>query len=430
MKVLQIHSSDFYGGGGGTVAMDRLHTGLRQAGVDSKIVCGRKTTESPHSTAIPRSRPLRRVERSVKKVTKELGLHDIHLFNSFSVKRMDVYKEADILHFHGTHGYFNYLALPTLTKNKPAIFTFHDMWPITGHCTYSYDCERWRNGCGHCPYPQVHPAIKRDNTHIEWKLKKWAYNNAHLSLVALNQWLADKISQSLLSHLPLHQISNGLDIKTYQPLNAAVCRSKLGIPLDKKVLMFMALDLTDRRKGADLLLESLQRLPASLKSNLVLLLMGGGGEALAEAVGLDTVNLGYIRDDKQKAAAYSAADLFVFPTRADNQPLVLQESMACGTPLVSFNVGGVPELVRHGHTGYLAQPEDAEAFKKGIIQLLEDDALRSTLGKQCRAVAVNEYSLDLQVEQHITLYQSAIQNFNHANHSVKSTSGSHVTYPE
>ena len=410
MKVLQIHSSDFSGGGGGTVAMERLHSSLRQSGVDSHILCGRKTTESPHATATPKSRRLRIVENGVRKVSKELGLHDIHHLNTFFVKGLKVYQEADILHIHGTHGHFNYLALPSLTKDKPAVFTLHDMWALTGHCVYSYDCERWKIGCGNCPYPKVHRRIKRDNTRIEMKLKKWVYNHANLTVVVLNKWMADKVSQSNLAHLPTCQIPNGIDVDTYQPLDPQQCRSLLGIPPHKKVLMFMALSLNDQRKGADLLLESLQRLPASLKSNLVLLLLGDGGKALAEAAELETFDLGYVRNDRLKAIAYSAADLFVFPTRADNLPLVLQESMACGTPMVSFDVGGVPELVRHDQTGYLAQPESAEDFNNGIIQLLEDDQLRNTLSKQCRSIAVEEYSLALQIKRHIHLYGSVVSN--------------------
>lgn len=411
MKVLHIHSSDFIGGGGGTIAMERLHTGLREKDIDSKIVCGRKTTQSPYSTAIPKLQHFRSAEKGLKKVTTELGLHDLHHFNSFFVKGMEEYKQADILHFHGTHGYFNYLALPALTKNKPAVFTFHDMWALTGHCTYSYDCERWQTGCGRCPYPEVHPPIKRDNTRLEWKLKQWIFNRANLSVVVLNKWLAEKVTHSILSHFPLYHIPNGVDMEVYKPLNTNQSRSRLGIPPHKKVLMFMALDLKDYRKGADLLLKSLQNLPASLKSNIVLLLMGRDGKVLAEAVDLKTVDLGYVRDEHVKAAAYSAADLFVFPTRADNLPLVLQESMACGTPMVSFDVGGVPELVRPGQTGYLAKPESAEDFKKGIIKLLKDDQLRHNLSKQCRVIAVEEYSLALQVKRHINMYKSVVQNF-------------------
>lgn len=400
--------------------MDRLHRALRAEGIDSKILSSKKTLNTSLSTKIPRSARWKKIENFIGLFTTELGLNDINYLSSFRVKGLQKYSQADILHFHGTHGHFNYLALPSLTKNKPAIFTLHDMWALTGHCTYSYDCGRWKTGCGQCPYPKIHRPIKRDNTRLEWKLKEWVYQHSNLTIVVLNKWMAEKISQSSLYHLSVCQIPNGVDVETYQPLDSEQCRSLLGIPSDKKVLMFVSLSLGNHRKGSDLLIKALQSLPVSLKSEIVLLLVGDGGEGLAQVIDLKTVDLGYVRSDRLKAIAYSAADLVVFPTRADNLPLVLQESMACGTPMVSFDVGGVPELVRPGQTGYLAKPEDAEDFKNGIVELLEDDKLRNGLGHQCRAIAVEEYSLALQVKRHIKLYKSVIQNFvNQSERSVK-----------
>jgi glycosyltransferase involved in cell wall biosynthesis len=119
-------------------------------------------------------------------------------------------------------------------------------------------------------------------------------------------------------------------------------------------------------------------------------------------------SLGYLNSDRLKSIAFSAADLFIFPTRADNLPLVLQESMACGTPMVSFNIGGVPDLVRPGITGYLAHPEDTQDFCDGIVKLLEDEQLRKTMSQNCRAIAVAEYSLELQAKQYINLYQQIL----------------------
>jgi glycosyltransferase involved in cell wall biosynthesis len=117
------------------------------------------------------------------------------------------------------------------------------------------------------------------------------------------------------------------------------------------------------------------------------------------------IDLGYIGSDRLKVIAYSAADLFIFPTRADNLPLVLQESMACGTPMVSFEIGGIPDLVRPMITGYLAKPEDAKDMADGVIHLLEDNDLRESMGQQCRAIALKEYTLEMPAKGYIALYQ-------------------------
>ena len=214
----------------------------------------------------------------------------------------------------------------------------------------------------------------------------------------------------MLNRFPIHQIPNGVDTEVYEPLDPEQCRSLLGIPPGKKVLMFAALDLTQFWKGGDLLVKALQGLPESLKAETVLLLLGRGGEAIAETVGLQTLNLEYVGNDRLKAICYSAADLLVHSTRADSLPLVLQESMACGTPLVSCRVDGVPDLVRPGITGYLAEPENVQDLSEGIVQLLKDESLRRHMGQQGRAIVLTEYTLKLQVQRYIELYRQLLQN--------------------
>ena len=213
----------------------------------------------------------------------------------------------------------------------------------------------------------------------------------------------------MLNRFPIYHIPNGIDTEAYQPLDPKECKSVLGIPSDKKVLMFVSQNLNDSRKGGNLLLKALQSLPQSLKQETILLIIGDGGEKLSAIIDIPVIYLGFISGDRLKSIAYSAADLFIFPTRADNLPLVLQESMACGTPMVSFKVGGVPDLVRHDITGYLAQPEDAEDFSKGIEELLEDSNLRAKMSQTCREIAIKEYSIELQAQRYIELYKQILK---------------------
>ncbi|MEH2163388.1 MAG: glycosyltransferase family 4 protein [Nostoc sp.] len=406
MKVLHINQSDI--GGGAAIAGYRLHQGLLAQGINSRLLVGEVKTSSDRVAVVPSKR---RIENQLYRITGRSGLNYINVLGSFDIAKHSFYQEADIINFHNLHtGYFNYLSIPSLTKNKPAVFTLHDMWSFTGHCAYSYDCDRWKTGCGQCPYPETYPAISRDNTPLECKLKNWVYSRSNLTVVAPSKWLVEQVKQSMLNRFPIHHIPNGIDTEAYQPLDPEQCRSILSIPLCKKVLMFGSEDIKDRRKGGDLLLKALQSLPDSLKAEISLLIMGNGGEAISETVGMPNLNLGYINSDRLKSIAYSAADLFIFPTRADNLPLVLQESMACATPMVSFKIGGVPDLVRHGVTGYLAQPEDTQDFCNGIIQLLEDENLRQSMADNCRAIALEEYSLEVQAQRYIELYRQVLHN--------------------
>jgi glycosyltransferase involved in cell wall biosynthesis len=409
-----LHINTWGGIGGAFIASDRLHQSLLQLGQKSVLAYGRVLHNS--DAEIKNAAQYKfigkhagKVERLSIKLAKRLGFNDLGNLSAFLLKQEEVFRAASVLNFHNLHSdYFSYLALPYLTKDKPAIWTLHDMWSFTGHCAYSYDCSKWQTGCGKCPYLDAQPAVYRDATYLEWNLKKRLYQHSNLTIVAPSKWLAEQAQQSLLNRFPIHWIPYGIDTEAYQPLDPEQCRSRLGVPAGKQVLLFGAQSLTDFRKGGDLLLKALQSLPSVLKAETVLLTLGDCGDTLAETVGIPTLNLGYVNSDRLKSMAYSAADLFVFPTRADNLPLVLQESMACGTPMVSFKVGGVPDLVRPGVTGYLAAPEDADDFCNGIVQLLADKTLRHQMSHNCREIALKEYPLDLQAQRYLEVYQQAI----------------------
>lgn len=404
MKVLQINQSD--AAGGAAIASYRLHQGLLQLGIDSKLLVGRKETDDSRVAQVPRNQW---AESQLHRLLHRAGFNYINHISSFNIPKHPFFKVADILNFHNLHNsYFNYLAIPRLTAQKPAIFTLHDMWSFTGHCTYSYDCTRWQTGCGKCPYPDTYPNIRRDATYWERKLKDWVYKRSNLTIVAPSSWLANQAKASLLGRFSVHHIPYGIDTDAYQPLDSKLCCSTLGIPLGKKVLLFSAVKLADNRKGGDLLIEALSRLPKALKQDCVLLTLGDSSQQLATAVDMPVVNLGYVSSDRLKSVAYSAADLFLFPTRADNLPLVLQESMACGTPMVSFDVGGVSDLVRPGVTGYLAQPEDVDDLCRGIVDLLGDEDKRQAMGEACRRIALEEYTLELQAKRYQRLYQQVL----------------------
>ncbi|MCY6491505.1 glycosyltransferase family 4 protein [Leptolyngbya sp. GGD] len=402
MQVLHFNQTDV--AGGAALAGYRLHQGLLDQKIDSRFLVARKVTQSDLVTQLPSPS---RTERRIQSITDPFGLAQIHLLSTFNLKQHPSYQSADLLNFHNLHdGYFNYLAIAHLTQPKPAVLTLHDMWSMTGHCSFSYDCDRWKIGCGNCPDLTIFPPMQRDSSHWEWNLKKWAYHKARLTIVAPSRWLETVARESpLFRRFAVHHIPYGIDVDVYKPLDPEYCRSRLNLPKDKRVLLFVATHLQERRKGGDLVLAALQQLPDAIKSQLVLVTFGSGD---TEQTGIQTVSLGYIQDDAEKAIVYSAADLLVFPTRADNLPLVLQESLACGTPMISCRVGGVPDLVRPNVTGYLANSEDVQDLKTGILVLLENDRLRQQMRENCRTIAVSEYRLELQAQRYIELYQTLL----------------------
>jgi glycosyltransferase involved in cell wall biosynthesis len=407
MNVLHINQSDL--GGGAGIAAYRLHQGLLNEGVQSKLLVGIVQKNDPLVARVPRRNyPFTGL---LKNITDAMGLNYVSHLATWKIPSHKFYQEADILNFHNLHsGYFNYLFLPYLTQNKPAIYTLHDMWAFTGHCASSFDCNRWQTGCGQCPYPNTYPVIQRDNTKLEWNFKKWVYEQADLTIVTPSQWLADQAKLSILQNQSIYCIPHGIDTDTYVALDKPECRRCFQIN-HKYILLASALNLQDRRKGTDVLIKAINLLPKSIKNNTLLLTMGDGGESLKNEIDIDVFSFGYIEIDQIKVMIFSAADLFVFPTRGDIFGLVAQEAMACGTPTVAFDVCGVPDLVRPGITGELAEPENPQDLADKIEQLLIDGETRQRISQNCREIAVKEYNLTLQAQRYMQLYEQVLADF-------------------
>jgi glycosyltransferase involved in cell wall biosynthesis len=405
LKVVHLNQSDI--SGGAAIAAYQLHQVLRAAQVDSHLWVGEVHSGHPHITPVQR---WTWIENQLSRLNRRVSLNYVNLISSFKLDQQACYQAADVLNLHNLHtGYFNYLALPGLTQQKPTVWTLHDMWSFTGHCAYSYDCDRWKIGCGACPYPQEYPEIEFDSSGWEWRLKRWVYQRSPLEIITPSQWLADQVRQSILAPCTVTVIPNSVDLEQYQPLNPEHCRELLGIPKTASVLLFAVENLGNRRKGGDLLQAALAQLDEQTRSNLVLLTFGQGGESLSQGLNLPMVHLGYVQNARLKAIAYSAADLYLLPTRADNYPLAIQESFACGTPVVSFAVGGVPELVQPGKTGYLAPPEQVAEFRRGITTLLGQDL--QAYRQACRDFAEQHFQPTHQAQRYLDRYHHALDRF-------------------
>lgn len=397
-------------GDGGSISLYRLHRGLKAAGIGSKLLCTVKMPKgAPEDIMkVDFSRAEAKAGYYLNQVSRKIGLDGLLDPMHFHIVRSKAFLDADLLTIHSVSGSCSYLAIPELTRRKPTVLVLRDMLSFTGHCFHSLDCERWKAGCGKCPYPNISPPIRVDNTHLAWKLKDWAYSRSTLAVVAQSEWMADLAKQSMLHRFPIHRIPNGIDTEVYRPHEPELCRSVLNIPSGKKVLMFMAQNLSGRLKGGDLFVRAVQGLPESLKAEMVVLLLGRQGESLANSLGVRTIYFGYVESDLLKVICYSAADCFVSPTRAESFPNVLLESIACGTPVVSQRVGGVPDIARQKVTGLLANPEDVEGFRDCIMEVLENEALRSEMRQHCRRIALEEYSIGIQAQRYIRLYQELL----------------------
>ena len=400
LNVLHISESDAAGGAGR--AAYKLHRGLNGLGHESRMLVGRKVTKDDDIRPLKRNLVWRALDRASGELLDLLSLQYVFYPSSFGVLGDAWFRDADIVQLHNLHGsYFGFTALPALSRRRPIVWQLHDQWGMTGHVAYSLDCERWRHGCGSCPYLGEYPRLRNDNTALLWRLKNLVYDHSQLTLVVPSQWMADLVRASpLLSRFSVRHIPTGIDLAVFRPGPQEEARRRLRLPLDRRIVFFAAANINERRKGLHLLAEAFRRL-----DDPPLLLVAGSGTV---ARGIETRYLGQVSDEEVLADAYRAADVFAVPTLADVLTQTAPESIACGTPCLSFDRGGVIDVVRHMETGYLARFGDVNGIAEGLRTLLGDQELLERLQRRCREVAESEFSVDVQVRRYSELYDELV----------------------
>ena len=314
--------------------------------------------------------------------------------------------DCDVLHFHWVAFLFDYPSFFRSLGARPIVWTLHDMNPFTGGCHYSNGCQRFGQGCGRCPL--LDQPSQEDISAFSWNHKQQALRGLSIDVVAPSQWLlqAAKNSGIFSSRTRWHHLNYGIDNQSYSPLNKRKAKQLLGLNPDTPVILFAADNLKDQRKGASRLWEALGKVPGILNFQMMTFGHGAARELPGRRAPLD---LGFLETDRQKSVAYSAADIFVLPSLEDNQPQTGLEAMACETPVVAFRAGGIPEFVVEGGTGLLADTGDSMQFSERICQLLENESLRTRLGKAARKKMINEFDISRQTQSYLDIYQAAAQ---------------------
>lgn len=329
---------------------------------------------------------------------------------TWKIPLMDITQDADVIHLHNMHGYyFNLSTIPFLMWQKPVVWTFHDMWPFTGKCSHSYECDRFTSHCGQCPYLHDYPKLIRDTTRIHLFLKKIFFAKRKFIIVSPSEWLCSKIRQSVVRDIPCEIIPSPVDTKIFYPESTRLARERLGIPQDKKVVLFIASWVNSiPSKGLTDFKEMLKALYVQ-RDDVFTLIVGhleGQSVLKGQFTGKET---GWINDPAMTRSCYSAADLLVSPTMAENSSCTIVEAMACGTPTVAYNSGGVPEQIVHNETGYLIQRGDQKSLVNAVQWLLGDDETRTRMHYCASERARNQYSMELCVEKYLHAYQEAIR---------------------
>ncbi|MBI5561766.1 MAG: glycosyltransferase family 4 protein [Deltaproteobacteria bacterium] len=420
MKIVQIGTIDTEGGAA-KVAYD-LHCSYRRAGHDSKMLVAQKYGNDPNVLIIPSKAKssgagsagglYNWLDKLKGKLERDMGMQYMAQTTAGELLRSDAVRDADIVHFHNTHGGFlNLWAVSEMSRRKRVVWTLHDQWALTGHCAYSFACERWKTGCGACPDLKIYPAISVDTTRILWKLKARAYKKGRFTVTAPSKWLYDMLPQSMFAENHKRHILNAVDTEIFKPMDRAGIRSALGVPQDRFVITFAAnFGATNPFKGFQYLREALRRLSGHGGYNPYLLVIGSKKKnPPAEDLAFEGMTVGFIKDYALMARYTAASDLYVVPSIAENSPLVVLESLACGTPVAAFDVGGVPELVRHKDTGYVARYKDSDDLAAGIGWFMELGKEGLAGMRQRCAEFINErHTLKQQTGNFLRLYEELL----------------------
>jgi glycosyltransferase involved in cell wall biosynthesis len=320
---------------------------------------------------------------------------------------LDQMPACDIVNLHWVARFLDYESFfRSIPQKTTVVWRLSDMNAFTGGCHYDAGCGKYNTGCGACP--QLGSDDDGDLSRHIWERKRSIFERvdpAYLHFVAQSQWMKDEIQNSaLLQRFPVTVIPNGLDIDVFAPRDQEVARDVLGIPQRAKVVLFVAGSLTNRRKGFALLANALERLHSL--SGFFLLSVGYGKPSIDTSI--SHLHLGHLSNNRLLSLIYSAADLFAISSMQDNLPNTVLEAMSCGTPVVGFDVGGIPDMVRPGVTGLLAPVKDVEALRDAIVEILENPALREEMSENCRRIAVEEYALETQARRYAALYETLL----------------------
>ena len=407
MKVLHIVAGDLNGGAARGAYW--LHSGLKELGVESKIFTNSKITLGDDSV----------ITTMTTKKDKLFGIIRRQLDNIFTVyykKRKRIifstgffgvdftktkeYQEADIIHLHWINGLVNIKHLSKI--NKPIVWTIRDMWPLTGGCHYSMECEKYKTGCGNCEQLNSNGSYDLSKYIINRKKK---YIPKNIKLVGISHWLSDKAKESdLFRDFDIRTISNNIDTNEFFVVDKKVAKEILGIITDKKIILCGSISLKDFYKGFSKYVDALKQLDSN---KYFLCFFGNLDKSVPDELGFEYKSFGYLNDNISLRLAYSCADIFVSPSLMDGFGKTIAEAMACGTPVICFDATGPKDIVTHKVDGYKAKPFESKDLARGIECVLNNDNY-DELCVKAREKVMREFDVEIVSRKYIKLYNDIL----------------------
>ena len=411
MKIAHISHTDA-GAGAGRAAY-RIHRSLCALGEDSQMFVSAKRTSDPTVISLADGGWLRfwakmheygEAKLAQRQTAPDAGLFSPSRFGHFHPAADARIATAEIISLYWINGGF--IAPEGLAGlTQPIVWRLSDVWPFTGGCHYPGQCTRYTQHCGECP-KLLRPSAMDASARL-WARKEKAWRALNLTIAAPSEWMATLARNSaLFRDRRVEVIPTGVDTDAYCPRDKTIARAKWQIPQDKTVIMFGAMDTNERRKGFAELNGALHIL-AEMPYKDQLMAVVFGSSAMEARLPIPTMFLGRLTDDAALATAYAAADMVVVPSLEDNLPNVALEALACGTPVVGFDVCGMPDIVRHGWNGALAATTSTQALAAAMAHVLENGRSMD-MATNARSHALARFSLTQQAQLYLQLYRDLV----------------------
>jgi glycosyltransferase involved in cell wall biosynthesis len=351
MKILQISSTDLVGQ---RFNGQYISKHFNQMGHTSKQLVWTKEGYDSNTKEMLQVRGVRHLEKVNALAENVLSIRGILHPSSFFLPMEPDFAQSEIVHYHLLQwpNYFSTLALPFLTRRKPSVWTIHDFLPFTGHCVYPFDCEKWKTGCGKCPYLSTTFRMRKDNTALMWRLKNFAYSQSKMSVVAASDFMKRKLEQSpLLKRFPIYHVPFGVDLNVFSPGDQNYSKKLLGIEEDEIVISFRS--APGEFKGFEFIKEALKHISTNKKICLLTFSVPWQLEEFRDKFKI--IDLGWVNDDELTQHAYNASDFFLMPSTQEAFGMMAMEAMAFGKPVVVFEGTSLPEIVGGNNVGFVIE---------------------------------------------------------------------------
>ena len=424
MKIALVNTYDIMGGA--AIACHRLFQGLRESGADCRLVVKNKKSANDSVICVTPEQnddELADIAQAIDHfldryvTSNKTGISNTIFtptHRGYDLSSVGFIRQADVINLHWVADFQSPASICSLLAlRKPVVWTLHDQWPFTGGCHYSAGCDGYGADCSECPQLAKDPfklpaAVLKD--------KQAVLKDARITIVTPSRWLANCVKESsLFKNFRAEVIPYGLDTDIFTPVPKTAAKQMMGFDPQEVIILFGAVNISEMRKGGRELLAAMNYCNAYsafkdlVDKGLVRFVCFGSGHELFVESGMPVVSLGYLDSIERTSLAYSAADMFLLPSLEDNLPCTMLEAMSCGTPVVAFSSGGIPDAVVDGVTGRLVETGNVSGLAEAIVSLAMDQHQCDAMAQACRRTALQSFALHIQAQRYLDLYEDLIR---------------------